>query len=303
MTTLLRVKSISELHRLLGCAPPRHPAISFIKYSEMSIPEEVANFKGANVDFYIISLKTTRGSMRYGRNVYDFEEGTLLFTAPNQVMYPSHLAEDIEDYDGWSLFFHPDLLYHSDLGKKINEYSFFSYEANESLHLSDEEKNKILKCVDNIVEEYSQNIDRHSQDLILSNLELLLNYSRRFYDRQFYTRGKHNKNVVVDIENLLRDYFYSDKASLNGLPTVKYCAEQVNLSPNYLSDLLKKETGKNTKEHINYHLLEKAKSLLLGTEMNINEIAYELGFEYSKSFGKLFKKKLGLTPKEYRQMN
>ncbi|MCG8332705.1 MAG: helix-turn-helix transcriptional regulator [Chitinophagales bacterium] len=303
MNQLFNIKSISELHRILGCPPPKHPAISFLNFAEMNVATDISETIKANTDFYIISLKAAQGSMKYGRNHYDFEEGTLLFTAPNQVLSPSNLIEDMDDTCGWSLFFHPDLLYHSDLGKKISQYSFFTYEANEALHLSEDEKSKILDCIGNITEEYNQNIDQHSQDLILSNLELLLNYCRRFYDRQFYTRRKYNKDIVVQIERLLLEYFNSDKPGLLGLPSVKYCAEQVNLSPNYLSDLLKKETGKNTKEHINYYLLEKAKALLLSSELNINEIAYDLGFEYSKSFGKLFKKKVGITPKEYRKLN
>lgn len=268
----------------------------------MEIPE-MANFDGANTEFYVISFKTSKGKVKYGRNYYDFEEGTMLFTAPNQVLYPSHLTQDFDFEEGWSLFFHPDLFHHYDLGKRINSYNFFSYETNEALHLSDSEKQKIMACLQNITEEYSQNIDRHSQELIVSNLELLLNYCKRFYDRQFYTRSKQNKDIVIQIEKLLLDYFNSDKPTLIGLPTVKYCANQVNLSPNYLSDLLKKETGKNTKEHIDYYLLKKAKTLLLGSSLNISEIAYDLGFEYPKSFSKLFKKKMGITPNQYRQAN
>lgn len=303
MSQLFKVKSISELHRILGCPPPKHPAISFLNFTEMNVSGAPSYNVKAITEFYIISMKAAQGNMKYGRNYYDFEEGTLLFTAPNQVMNPTSLIEDMSDACGWSLFFHPDMLYEADLGKKMNQYSFFTYEANEALHLSEDEKNKILDCIDNIREEYSQNLDQHSQDLILTNLELLLNYCRRFYDRQFYTRHKQNKDIVVKIESLLLNYFNSDKPTLSGLPTVKYCAEKVNLSPNYLSDLLKKETGKNTKEHIDYFLLEKAKTLLLGTELNINEIAYDLGFEHSKSFGKLFKKKLGMSPSEFRVLN
>lgn len=302
MNNLVSINSISELHKILGCAPPKHPAISFIKFSEMDIPKGVV-FNGANINFYIISLKTAKGKMRYGRNYYDFEEGTLVFTSPNQVLYPDHLLEDFQDTEGWSLFFHPDLLYQSVLSNKMNAYSFFSYDVNEALHLSENEKRKLLKCIENITEEYNQNIDQLSQPLIVNNLELLLNYCMRFYGRQFYTRSKHNKGVITKVEVLLKNYFSSEKPTSLGLPSVKYCAEHVNLSPNYLSDLLKKETGKNTKEHIDYYLLEKAKTLLLSSELNINEIAYDLGFEYPKSFSKLFKKKIGLTPSEYRRMN
>jgi AraC-like DNA-binding protein len=303
MSSLLTINSISELHKLIGCPPPKHPAVSFIPFSQMNIPESVTDFEGANVNFYIISLKMAKGKMRYGRNYYDFEEGSLLFTSPNQVLYPDHLLDDFQNDEGWSLVFHPDLLYESDLGNKMNDFSFFSYDTTEALHLSEDEKVKIKNCINNIVEEYNQNIDQHSQSLILNNLELLLNYCTRFYDRQFYTRTKQNKDVVSKIEVLLKHYFNSEKPGSLGLPTVKYCAQEVHLSPNYLSDLLKKETGKNTKEHIDYYLVEKAKKLLLGSQLNINEIAYHLGFESPKSFSKLFKKKIGSTPTEYRFMS
>ena len=299
MQKLITIKSISQLHQLLGCPPPKHPGISFLKFSNMNFEIE-ENFDGANINFYIISFKTSEGSIKYGRNYYDFEEGSMTFTAPNQVLFSSHLASDAFDLNGWSLFIQPDLLYNSKLGERMSNYSFFSYESHEALHVSEIEKNKINTCIKNIIEEYNQNIDKHSNELILSNLELLLNYCTRFYDRQFYTRSTHNKDIVSKIEKLLKEYFSSEKTNLLGLPTVKYCAEKVNLSPNYLSDLLKKETGKNTKEHIDYYLLEKAKNMLLGSELNINQIAYSLGFENAKSFSKLFKKKIGTTPSTYR---
>ena len=299
MSNILHIKSISQLHKFIGCAPPKHPAISLIKFSEMHLPSEM-NFDGGSTEFYIVSLKTSPGKLKYGREYYDFEEGTLTFSAPNQVMYPDHLVSDILDDGGWSLIFHPDLLFGTTLGSKINTYQFFSYDVNEALHISDQEKQKITECLANIVDEYSQNIDRHAQEIIVSNLELLLNYCKRFYDRQFSTRKKQNSLVVNKIEKLLMSYFDSDLPSKMGLPGVKYCAEQMNLSPNYLSDLLKKETGKNTKEHIDYYLINKAKNLLLGKELSISEIAYDLGFEQPKSFSKLFKKKTGFTPKEFR---
>lgn len=300
MENVYTIKSISELHNLLGIAPPKHPAISFIKFSDMKI-SETSQSMAASTEFYIISLKGAKGSLKYGRNYYDFEEGTMLFTGPNQIVYPSHLTPEIQGDEGWSLFFHPDLLYSTNLGEKMNEYTYFSYELNEALHLSEVEKTKIADSIENIIEEYSQNIDQHSQELIVSNLELVLNYCKRFYGRQFLTRKKQTSDVVISIEKLLLEYFDSDKPLEIGLPSVKYCAEELNLSPNYLSDLLKKETGKNTKEHIDYYLLEKAKRKLLNSNLNINQIAYDLGFEDPKSFSKLFKKKLGVSPVEYRK--
>lgn len=296
----INIKSISDLHRILGCAPPKHPSISFIRFSEMEVPD-IADFGTIiSTHFYIISLKTIAGKIKYGRNHYDFEEGTMMFTAPNQVLHPENLINDVKDVDGWSLFIQPELFHGTHLGQEIDSYSYFNYETNEALHLSIEEKEKITTTIQNIVSEYSQNLDQHSNSLILSNLEVLLNYCKRFYDRQFYTRSSNNKGIVLKVEKLLKAYFQSEKPHVLGLPTVKYCAEQLHLSPNYLSDLLKKETGKNTKEHIDYYLLEKAKNLLLSNELNIKEIAYDLGFESPKSFSKLFKKKLGVTPSTYR---
>lgn len=299
MSEVFQIKSISQLHRLFGYKKPNHPSISFMRFSDMKLSEGV-EFEAASVELYVISFKSSIGHLEYGRNHYDFEEGTMIFTAPNQIIYPSHLASDFNDEEGWSLFFHPDILYGTELSKRINELNFFTYDVNEALHISDAERIKINDCIRNIVDEYSQNLDQHSHELIVSNLDLLLNYCKRFYDRQFLTRRKENSSVIIHIEQLLRDYFNSEKPSTIGLPSVKYCAEHVNLSPNYLSDLLKKETGKNTKEHIDYYLLNKAKDLLIGTELNISEIAYELGFEQPKSFTKLFKKKTGLTPREFR---
>ncbi|MGB0868207.1 MAG: helix-turn-helix domain-containing protein [Flavobacteriales bacterium] len=299
MSNLFQIKSISQLHKIIGQKPPKHPSISFIKFSDMAFSSQM-NFEGASTDFYIISLKMSSGKLKYGRQNYDFEEGTLTFSAPNQVLYPSHLISDVYNDDGWSLFFSPDLLHGTDLGQKIDQYKFFSYDVNEALHISDIEKQKLLECVLNIVDEYSQNIDQHTQGLIASNLELLLNYCKRFYDRQFFTRKPQNSNIINKIESLLQAYFESDSPMLEGLPTVKYCAEKVHLSPNYLSDLLRIETGKTTKEHIDYFLIKKAKHLLLKRELSVSEIAYELGFEHPKSFSKLFKKRTGFSPSEFK---
>ncbi len=259
MEHILSIESISQVHAMLGCAPPKHPLISYLPFSEMNFPKG-DTFTKTHVGFYTVSLKSAKGKMRYGRNFYDFEEGTLLFSSPNQVLYPDHLIDDFNNEKGWTLLFHPDLLFGTDMGNKINHYGFFAYDVNEALHLSEEELQKVEECNINIVDEYNNNQDEHSQELIVSNLELLLNYCKRFYSRQFLTRKKQNSDVVSKIECLLRSYFDSEKPSLLGLPTVKYCAAQVHLSPNYLSDLLKKETGKNTKDHIDYFLISKAKN-------------------------------------------
>ncbi|BDD07238.1 helix-turn-helix domain-containing protein [Aureibacter tunicatorum] len=301
MSEFKEIKSISELHKILGVSKPTHPAISLVHANQVKWDKEVLLNRKFILDFYMISLKYHDSSMKYGRNYYDFDEGSLVFMAPGQVVemqrQPSQGMEE-----GWTLFFHPDLILQSELGKKIGAYSFFSYAINEALHLSDVEKTMITRCVDAIEQECKQNIDRHSQTVIISNLELLLNYCHRYYDRQFYTRSNHQKNIVIEIEELISSYFESEEALKSGILTVKYCADQVHLSPNYLSDLLKKETGKNTQEHIHYHLIEKAKSLLLNSQKSVSEIAYDLGFEYPQYFGNLFKKKTGLSPVEFRKV-
>lgn len=301
MSEFVKIKSISELHKFLGIGKPKHPAITVIDSSAINRPSQIYGKKYI-LDFYMIALKNHNGEALYGRNYYDFQEGALVFMSPNQVITPTKAPTEISE-DGWSIYFHPDFVLQSDLGKKIHQYSFFSYAANESLHLSEDEKETLFDCVQKIKKEYSQNIDKHSQSLMISNLELLLNYCTRFYDRQFYTRSNHHQDVVSKVETFLLQYFNSDNSLNLGLPTVRQCAEQVNLSPNYLSDLLKKETGKNTKEHIDYYVLKQAKSLLLTTNRSVSEIAYDLGFEYSQSFSKFFKKEVGSTPNAFRRLN
>ena len=223
-----------------------------------------------------------------------------MFTAPGQVL---GAGPDIHVAEGWALFFHPDLLHGTSLGKKMHEYSFFHYEINEALHISEEEAKVIKDCVDMIAREYASAIDKHTQSVIVSNIELLLNYCNRFYDRQFYTRAKVNADVVQRFERLLKDYFRGDAPIETGIPPVSYFASRLNLSTNYLSDLLQKFTGKSTVEHIHLELVEKAKSLLWDTEHTISEIAYELGFEYPSHFAKIFKAKTGKSPSEYRNVN
>lgn len=303
MNEFKHIKSISQLHRLLGLSSPQHPSITIVNSRDINIPEEVYGQKHI-LGFYSISLKFHNGELYYGRNYYDFEEGTLLFISPGQVITPTKPTNtDSEMDNGWSIFFHPDLILKSDLGNKMNRYSFFDYNINESLHLSEEEKKTISDCLEKIKKEYTQNIDKHSQELIISNLELFLNYCNRFHDRQFYTRSNHNQDYVTKMETLLSNYFSSNKVVVQGLPTVKYCADKMNLSSNYLSDLLKKETGKSTKQHIDSYILSKAKNLLLTSNQTISEVAYDLGFEYPQSFSNFFKKKTGATPNNFRQMN
>lgn len=295
----VEIHSISEAHKVFGYDKPKHPLISFLDFTKIK-PEVVEADAFYQMSFYTISCKQFEGVMKYGKSHYDFSEGTLMFTAPNQVINASH---DSEMEEGWGLFFHPDLINGTALAKKITDYSFFNYEANEALHISDDEKLILRDCVEKIEKEYSQNIDKHTQGLIVSNIELLLNYCDRFYDRQFLTRGKVNKDIVQRFENLLNDYFAQTELINVGLPDVKFFAAQLNLSPNYLSDLLNRFTGKTTQEHIHLKLVNTAKSLLWSTEKSISEIAYELGFEYPSHFTKVFKTKTGLTPQQYRSAN
>jgi AraC-like DNA-binding protein len=244
-----------------------------------------------------------KNNIKYGRKEIDFQDGNLICIAPNQLIEIDNEVEEREDKMGWGIFFHPDLFRSTTLNEKIKYYSFFQYDVSEALHLSDKEKNILFECILKIQYELQENIDVHSQQIIVSTIELLLSYCLRFYGRQLITRSQNNKSIVLQIKNLLNLYFANNKINEQGLPSVKYLADKVHLSPSYLSDILKKETGKNTQEHIHFYLLEEAKNLLINSEMNINEIAYDLGFDYPQYFNKLFKKKTGKTPMEYRNLN
>jgi AraC-like DNA-binding protein len=285
---------------------PEHQLVSVIQNCDVKSTGSLEDIKIIN-NLYTVIFKSTNNcsSFSYGRNTYDYENGTLVFTAPGQVM--EFRTEDTEvqqvDPDGWTLAFHPNLFRKSDLANKINEYSFFYYDSNEALHLSDKERKTIEDLLDKIVQEYSQKLDRHSQHLIVSNIELFLDYCLRFYDRQFFSRTNLNTDTISKFERLLSAYYNSDKVYQIGIPSVEYCAKQLNVSPNYLTDLLKKETGKTTLEHIHLFLIEKAKNSLLNSSNTISEIGYSLGFEYPQHFSNLFKSKTGFSPKEYRNLN
>ncbi len=295
--TYVDIPTISDLHKMYSCPSPKHPLVSFVQLHEISrdnFREEETFYR---LGFYSVYLKQLAGSMKYGKSQYDFDEGTLVFTAPGQAIA---VKRYISYNEGWGLFFHADLLHRTELGRRINQYTFFQYDTNEALHVSDDEKNILRDCAENIKREYSQNIDKHSHALIVSNIELLLNYCNRFYDRQFITRTKVNHDIVQQFESALLSYFDQDTLINIGLPDVKYFAEQLHLSPNYLSDLLKRYTGKTTQEHIHLQLIEKAKSLLWSSDKSISEIAYDLGFEHPSHFTKIFKAKMGKSPKEFR---
>ena len=288
-----KVQTIGQLHEIAGFEKPKHPLVTVIDYSKVDVNKgpESGSFI---CSFYSVNYKK-HCDFIYGRQAFDHQEGTLLCTAPEQIITFNRKKESGRS-EGWGLYFHPELIRNTALGKKIDEYSFFSYAQNEALHLSEQEKHILLSILKQMENEYNTNIDHYSHDLIISNIELLLNYCKRFYGRQFITRTNQNKDVIVRFEEYITDYFKSDKLKNNGLPTVKNCAEAMNLSPNYFSDMLKSETGKNTQEHIHYYLLEKSKTLLVSSDKSINEIAYELGFEYPQSFSKFFKNKVGISP-------
>jgi len=298
---IIHIKSIHEIHQFLGLGKPKHPLISVFKFGQKQSHSIKETFK-YSLALYQISIKGNcpYTISKYGRNSYDFQECSMIFTSPDQVLEVSK-AYKIEDDDCWTLVFHPDLIRKSELGKKIDHFSFFNYASNEALHLSGDERNTITDISQKIIKEYSHNLDRHSQPLIISNLELLLNYGVRFYDRQFYTRTNLNKDAVSEFEQVLKAYYKSDNQVESGIPSVQYCATEMNISPKYLSDLLRKETGKNTQEHIHNFIIEKAKTLLLGSSKSSSEIAYDLGFEYPQYFSKLFKKSTSMSPIEYRQ--
>lgn len=293
------INSISDVHKFYNCDKPKHPLITIIDLTKVS-PERSDKDVLYRTGFYNIMWKHFDGVIKYGRSHYDFEEGSLMFTAPNQVIASS---ADTKIIEGWGLFFHPDLLYGSELGNKIHEYSFFNYDINEALHISEDEKNTLHDCLNKIKKEYEQNIDKHTLSLIIDNLQLFLNYCNRFYDRQFITRAKVNNDIVQRFEKALNEYFSKENLIETGLPDVKYFASKLNLSPNYLSDLLNKFTGKTTQEYIHLQLTDKAKDMLWGTEKSISEIAYDLGFEHPSHFTKLFKTKTGVSPKEFRNLN
>lgn len=307
MSNIIRVNTITEAHRMLGLEDPKHPLISIIEEKEISWkkytdPKEFVGLKLSFGMYTIIFKDKISGSLTYGRTSYDFQQGTLVFISPDQIM-EGHEYEIPENSNTWFLLFHPDLIRSSNLEKNMDAYSFFAYEANEALHLSVEEQDYVYDILKHIKKEYSQNMDEHSQRLIISNLELFLNNCLRFYDRQFYTRSGFNKDFVTEFEKLLKDYFVLEMPLEMGTPAVSYFSDRLNMSPNYLSDLLKKETGESAKGHINRVLVDRAKTALLNTNVPVSQIAYDLGFEHPQSLTRLFKSKTGITPNEYRNYN
>ena len=295
MEKISKIESVAQFNRDRG-QKTLHPLVSVLDQS-LSGPVKEARYLS---ELYIIFLKDIKcEELKYGRSHYDYQEGTLLFIAPRQVFGFEGKGKMLQP-SGWALVFHPDLIRGTHLGKHISDYSFFSYEADEALHVSDAEREILLECFRKIRYELSLAIDKHSRTLIVSNIELLLNYCVRFYDRQFVTRELVHKDVLTRFEELLNNYFQSDKPQTLGLPSVGYCAEQLNLSPKYYGDLIKKETGKSAQEYIQLKLIDIAKEKIFDTSKTISEVAYELGFKYPSHFTRFFKQQMGSAPSEYR---
>lgn len=293
-----KFESLSDLHRVFGLSKPLHPMISFINIKDSKIQ---SNELGDSyiLNFYKVAYKINLcRQAKYGQHHYDFGEGGLIFTAPNQV-FETPPAKN--NSSGYMLFIHPDFLLSYPLSKKIKQYGFFSYAANEALHLSDGEKETIMAIFKIIDEELKSRIDDFSHDVMISQIELLLNYSNRFYKRQFITRKAVNSDLLQKLEEILDDYFNNEKSLIKGIPTVQFLSENLSISPGYLSDMLRSLTGQNAQQHIHNKLIEKAKEKLSITSLSVSEIAYELGFEHAQSFSNLFKKKTNFSPLEFRQ--
>ena len=298
METIVKIDSVAQYNTMRG-VPTLHPLITVLDLSKAeSMPARTFNF-----NLYAIYLKELHcGELKYGRNHYDYQEGTLVFIAPGQVL---GVQPGVKTFvpKGWALLFHPDLIRGTSLGKHIQDYTFFSYDVNEALHLSEKERAIVLDCFNKIRFELEQSIDKHSKTLIASNIELFLNYCIRFYDRQFITRDNSNKGILEKFEEVLNSYYKTDKPKTIGLPSVASMASELNLSANYFGDLVKKETGRSAQEYIQSRIIDLAKERIFDTKMSISEVAYELGFKYPQHFTRLFKQKTGMTPVVYRSLN
>ncbi|PUZ29413.1 AraC family transcriptional regulator [Chitinophaga parva] len=297
----LHLKTITEYHHMLGLPKPEHPLVSLTRFEDIPYNPEQP-LKAIVMNFYSIALKKTfHARLKYGQQEVDFDEGVMLFMAPAQVLAIDGPRETVDGHKGWLLLIHPDLLWGTELLKKIRRYEFFDYKTNEALHLSDIEQQLIIRIMQDIRQEYTARIDHLSQDVIVAQLELLLTYAERFYQRQFITRKAGNYQVLHKMEALVNSYFEESDLHLKGMPPVKYFADALHLSPGYLSRLLKSLTGQSTKQFITNKIIELAKEKLSTTNLTMNEIAYMLGFEHPQSFGKLFKMQTRMSPLEFRQ--
>ncbi|MEX0287985.1 MAG: helix-turn-helix domain-containing protein [Flavobacteriaceae bacterium] len=302
MKELLHFKKISDYHKLANLPAPEHPLISLVDYTQVQYPSDITSMRWKQ-DYYTLGLKRNVAyKFFYGQQEYDFDEGLMTFIAPNQVM---SLAENPNlksgKTSGYLLLVHPDFLWNTPLAKQIKNYGFFGYEVNEALFLSEKEEQQMLELLENIRREYQSNIDKFSQAIVIAQLSLLLHYAERFYERQFITRKISNHQILSRLEEVLTEYFQDERLEEKGLPSVQWVADQLYLSPNYLSGLLKSHTGLSTQQHIQNKLITKAKELLTTTPLSISEIAYSLGFEHHTSFSKLFKNKTEMSPLAFRK--
>src|SRR6218665_589198 len=298
--TPIRIKTISQFHTLRGLPKPKHPLISVINFEDMA-PALESGKQRLMFDFYMIAVKRDMNhKYRYGQQDYDFDEGVMFCMAPHQILSVIR-EENGKNPSGWMMMIHPDFLLNTPMASAIKKYEFFYYSVNEALFLSEDEEIKIQQITDNIQQEYQTNIDKFSQNIIISQLETLLNYSERFYQRQFITRHKAHHHFLEKLEILLNDYFEREDFKTKGLPSVQYLSDEFNMSPHYMRSLLKTLTGQTTQQQIHEKLIEKAKEKLSTTELSVSEIAYELGFEHSQSFSKLFKAKTEISPLEFRK--
>lgn len=298
MDNMRRFETVNE-YNLFNNNETLHPLVSVVDLSKADPRSGSRMYFG----FYTIFLKDVKcGDMVYGRHTYDYQEGTLVFIAPGQVAGINSNSE-IYQPKGYALVFHADLIHGTSLGKHIPEYSFFGYQSNEALHLSERERKIVLDCFSKIQYELEHALDKHSKKLIVDNIELFLNYCARFYDRQFITRNNVHRGILERFENVLNEYFRTDKPQSIGLPSVAWCAGELNISANYFGDLVKKETGTTAQEYIQSKIIDVAKEKIFEPGKSINEVAYELGFKYPQHFTRLFKQKVGQTPNEYRSLN
>ncbi len=301
MKNIHRFNTISEFHKYSNLPKPEHPLISLVDYSQVNYPTTSDEIKWVQ-NFYSIGLKrNVNGKFNYGQQKYDFDEGVLAFVSPQQIL-TIEINQNVEvNASGWLLLIHPDFLWNTPLAKTIKNYDFFGYSVNEALFLSEKEEIIIVDILKNIQREYQSNIDKFSESIIIAQIELLLNYGERYYERQFITRKITNHQILIKLEETLNEYFNKENAINKGIPTVKQISETLNLSPNYLSSMLKVITGQSTQQHIHNKLIDKAKEKLSTTDLSVSEIAYELGFEHPASFSKLFKNKTNSSPIKFRQ--
>jgi AraC-like DNA-binding protein len=298
MEKIVKIGSVSQFNAERG-QKTLHPLVSVLDQSKSTLIQEARYLS----EIFIVFLKDEKcGELKYGRNHYDYQDGTLLFIGPGQVFGFEESGKMVQP-TGWALIFHPDLIRGTSLGRHIKDYHFFNYDVNEALHLSDRERGIVLECFAKIQYELEQTIDKHSRALITTNIELFLKYCIRFYDRQFITRDHIHKDVLAKFEALLDDYFSSNMPETSGLPSVAYCAGQLHLSPNYFGDLVKKETGKSAQEYIHDKIINVAKEKVLDLGKSISEISYQMGFKYPSHFTRLFKHHVGQSPNEYRVLS